>query len=630
MKKKFFFAAVVLVALASCANEEIIGDSPTPNPEKASDAIVFNSGAFKITRAGDLVGEAAAEKLNNKFVVYGIKHAAAEVGAATNDEIVFQNYGVVYTANSAGTTASNSQNWEYVGKSSYDAVSPKVSTQAIKYWDYSAAQGYTFYGIAADEDMSEATPKVTVTKITSGTTVYDKGYSVVVKSGANLNKLFVSDRTPVVKNDYNKPVLLKFRNFGARVRVGFYETIPGYKVKIDNFYIDDDADAVVTTFGAMEDAQTTFAASLDNISKAADNTLTVSYYNATDASIENHAKLTPSTATYNHSLVLGGNIVSATELATSTALPTWDTSGGTYTSVFPYEQNANPMLVKVDYTLTAEDGAGETIKVTGATAVVPTQYVQWKSNFAYTYIFKISDNSNGYTGETTDPAGLYPITLDAAVIAVEDDKTQETITTFSDYSITTYANGSKVTTNNEYLHGEDIYVVKTNNSTGAVVAPSAIGVAAGNAQVYTVTTTGTEGISEATVLARLLGSPNGITLTATSGGAAASLVADGKVPAADGTDFDFGAKGAVKFTPGSAGTYVYVFTRTAYVAPTYASANSATYSASTTYYFKTTSDVYYTAPGINEDNFDANKANLYTQTDAGTAGAYDIKIIKVQ
>lgn len=634
MKKQFFFAAVALVALASCSSEEIIGDSPTPNPEKASEAIVFNSGAYKITRAGDLVGAQAAAKLNNKFVVYGIKHAAAEIGAATNDEIVFQNYGVEYSANTAGTTASNSQNWEYVGKNSYATVSPTVSTQAIKYWDYSAAAGYTFYGIAADEDMSAATPLVTVTKTTTGTTVYDKGYSVVVKSGADLNKLFVSDRTPVAKTNYNKPVLLKFRNFGARVRVGFYETIPGYKVKIDNFYTDADADAVVTTFGAMENAQTTFAASLDNISKAADNTLAVSYYDNTDASIENHAKLTPSSATYNHSLILGSGIVDATELGITAATVTWDTPNasdvtkGDYTSVFPYEQNTHPMLVKVDYTLTAEDGAGETIKVTGATAVVPTQYVQWKSNFAYTYIFKISDNTNGKTSDVSeDPAGLYPITLDAAVIAVEDDKTQETITTFNDYSITTYANGSKVTTNDEYLHGEDIYVVKTNNSTGAVVAPSAIGVAAGNAQVYKASTTGSEGISEATVLAKLLGSPNGITFTSLTTGAA-SL--QRYAPAADGTQFDFGANGAVKFTPDAAGTYVYVFTRTAYVAPTYASATAATYSASVVYYFKTSSNVYYTAPGINADNFDTYKANLYTLNTSGTAGAYDIKIITVK
>ena len=329
---------------------------------------------------------------------------------------------------------------------------------------------------------------------------------------------------------------------------------------------------------------------------------------------------------YNYALTLGTGVVSATSLSTSAATPTWDQTGGAYTTVYPFEANTNPMLVKVDYTLTADDGAGEVIHVLGANVVVPTQYVQWKSNFAYTYIFKIAPNTNGTTDGTTQ--GLYPITFDAVAVAVADDKTQETITTFEDYSITTYANGSKVTVNDEYKAGKDIYVVKTNNSTGAVVAPTAIGTEANNVQVYTATTTGDD-ISEATIKAKLTGSPNGITLTAAT--PAASLVADGKVPAADATNYEFGANGAVKFTPGAAGTYVYVFTRIVNVPAEYTAVGDAEWSNTTTYYFKTTSDVYYAAAGISEANFATYKANLYTQKASPTPveGVYDIKIIKV-
>ena len=404
---------------------------------------------------------------------------------------------------------------------------------------------------------------------------------------------------PVAKADYNKPVTLKFRNFGTQVRVGFYETIPGYKVKIDKFYTDDNASAAVTTFTPMVDANATnFAAALQNIkTDATSNTIAVTYYNGTDGP-ENQVKLGATTVDYGYSLTLGtlgAGVVSATELATSAATPTWDQTGGAYTTVYPFEANANPMLVKVDYTLTAEDGSNEVIHVKGANVVVPTQYVKWKNNFAYTYIFKIAPNTNGTTDGTVQ--GLYPITFDAVVVDVQDNKTQETITTFEDYSITTYANGSKVTVNDEYKAGKDIYVVKTNNSTGAVVAPTAIGTEANNVQVYTATTTGDD-ISEATIKAKLTGSPNGITLTAAT--PAASLVADGKVPAADATNYEFGANGAVKFTPGAAGTYVYVFTRIA-------------------------------AAGISEANFATYKANLYTQKASPTPveGVYDIKIIKV-
>lgn len=623
--KQYLFLAAAIMAMASCSNNDYVGGDSAVNQD-GSGAIAFGFDMQNVTRGGDKVGADAATALQSQFIVYGAKHAEEEAADASHDVAVFQNYKVEYSANTAGTKASNTHNWDYVGLTPYAStvVSPVATSQTVKYWDYSAANGYTFYGIASKADLEGN--KVTITKTTTGTTIYDKGYSIVVKTGADLSKLFVADRKQVAKEDYNKPVTLTFRNIGSRVRVGFYETIPGYKVKIDKFYVDGDATAAVTTFGAMDVANATnFAAALQNIktNPTTSNTLAVSYYNGTDGPV-NQMKLSSSTAEYDYSLVLGTGVVD-TELATSSATPTWDKADGAYTMVFPFEANDNPMLVKVDYTLTAEDGGGETIAVKGANVVVPAQYVKWKGNFAYTYLFKISDNTNGTTDGTTQ--GLYPITFDAVTVDVADDKSQETITTFEDYSITTYANGSKVTTNQEYKAGETIYVVKTINSSGAVVAPSAIGAANGNAQVYVATTTG-DAISEATVKAKLTGSPNGITLTATTSGEAATLVQ--KVPAADASEFDFGANGAVKFTPSpaAAATYVYVFTRTAYVAPTYTAVSAASWVAGT-YYFKTDNDVYYPAAGISEANFDTYKASLYTKTANGTAGEYDIKVITV-
>lgn len=626
MKQYLFLAAIAITALASCSEENYVGNNSPNNPD-GSGAIAFGFDVQNITRGGDLVGSDAADKLQSQFVVYGTKHVSAEDNTATNDMAVFQNYKVEYTANSAGTKASNTHNWDYVGLTPYanTIVSPVATSQTVKYWDYNAAQGYTFYAFASKADLEG--DKVTVTKTTTGTTVYDKGYSIVVKSGADLSKLYLSDRTPVAKTEYNKPVTLKFRNFGTHVRVGFYETIPGYKVKIDKFYVDGDATAAVTTFNAMDVANTTnFAAALQNISAStANNELTISYCDGNDGP-ENQAKVTPTTVGYNYSLVLGTGVIDATELATSSATPTWDKTGGAYTTVYPCSGVTNPMLIKVDYTLTAEDGGGEVIEVKGANVIVPTQYLQWNSNYAYTYIFKISDNTNGSTDGTTQ--GLYPITFDATVVDVADDKTQETITTFEDYSLTSYSNGSKVTIDNEYKKNKDIYVVKTNNSTGAIVA-QAIGTDAVNkAQVYVVTQgAGADAISEATITAKLNGAPNGIVLTAVD--PAATLASS--APAADASTYNFGEGGAVKFTPGAAGTYAYVSVRTVNVAAEYTAVGNAAWDNTKTYYFKTSSNVYYAASGINEANFATNKANLYTRNASPTPvdGIYDIKIIKV-
>ena len=634
MKNYFSFIALAALALASCTSDEFVGGNEVVTTESKGSAIGFDFGVPNLTR-GSLSGADAAEALNYQFVVYGTKHTEEEVEAATNDEVVFKNYKVEWTDNTAGTTESNTHNWEYVGLTPYaEGVSPVVtSTQTIKYWDYSANKGYTFYALAGKDQVTAK--NVTITKITEGTnSLYEKGYTVTIKKSANLDQLFYSDRTPVAKSEYGKPVVLTFRNLGARVRVGFYETVPGYSVKINKFYYDDDASAAVTTFKAMDKAnETNFTAALQNVAPVNNNSLTITYYDGNDGT-ENHVKVTNTGMVYGYNLTLGTGIISAEKLATTSATPTWDNDGN-YTTVYPFEQNTNPMLIRVDYTLTAEDGSEETIEVKNARVVVPTNFVQWKSNYAYTYLFKISNNTNGTTGtvptdpddpESGDPEGLFPITFDAVAVTATD-YTQETITTVATNNVTTYAVNSDVTTVGEYKAGETIYVVDENTSTHEPLTVSGIGVTAGNATVYTATTTG-DAISEATVLAKLNGAPNGITLTAAS--PAATVVTEANsIPQADGSTYTLAANKAVQFTPAAAGTYVYVYTNTAYVATEYEAAGD-TFDAAETYFFKTDKDVYYAASGLSKDNFDKYKADLWKVKTDGTVGVYDIKVIIIK
>lgn len=626
--KKFYFiiAAMVSVALTSCTNE-FVGDPPVMDKEATTEgAIVFGGLSSAMTRA-DLYGASAADKLSHKFVVYGTKHKTAEDKTATNDAVVFNNFQVAWTTGTAGTTESNSSDWEYVGLQAYDATPTK---QGIKYWDYSAAEGYTFYAFSSTDisyPKTTTTDKVQVTKVTTdGTSLYNKGYAVTVNNGATLNNLFFSDRLEVPKTKYDKTVDFTFRNIGAKVRVGFYETIPGYSVKIDNFYIDDANSTVVTDFAKMNDAQTDgFYASLQNVKRTVDQTLNVTYYDDSDATIENRPKMTQPTAGYDYALKLGdGSAIIDQTLATSASAPTWVAGTSTdnyYTPVFPYEGNSNPLLLKLDFTLTADDGSGDEIKVRGARAIVPAKYVQWKGNFAYTYIFKISDKTNGTTGEVDsnddpiDPEGLKPITFDAIVVDVTEEL-QQTITSVSTRSITTYAEGAIV---NEYNSGKPIYTVISTKSTGGVIIPSGLGDAAGQAQVYSLSKAATE----AEVFGQLTGSPMGITMTAVTG---ASI--ETTVPLADGTT---PAIANVKFTPSAAGTYAYVYTTTAYVAPTYTAVETTdSYDSSKTYYMLSGSGAYFAVTVPTEAAFNENKAKLYLQTAAGTPGEYDIKVIKVQ
>ena len=119
--------------------------------------------------------------------------------------------------------------------------------------------------------------------------------------------------------------------------------------------------------------------------------------------------------------------------------------GTDYITVMPTgEQHA--LTLRVKYTLVSLDGRGETISVGPMSTVVPAEFTEWQPNFAYTYLFKITDEGSG----------LYPISFDA--VDMVDYAPQESTTENSKPNITTYQNGVNVTENDEYLSGKNIYV----------------------------------------------------------------------------------------------------------------------------------------------------------------------------
>ena len=210
------------------------------------------------------------------------------------------------------------------------------------------------------------------------------------------------------------------------------------------------------------------------------------------------------------------------------------------------------LTLRVNYTLVSNDGSGEEIHVYGAKAIVPAVYAQWKSNYAYTYVFKISDKTNGKTGLTdADPEGLFPITFDAMITDVQNGN-QATVTTVATPSITTYQKGHDPKATDEYsAKVGDIYVmVEDKNDLGT------------KGQLYKVTTSDKgAAISEATVHDALTigagadGQPsrNGITLTK-----AKSDTTITAIPGVDGNNITVTTGQAAKFTP-SKGTYAYAY-----------------------------------------------------------------------
>ena len=504
---KFFIAAASALALASCSSDDFLGEIQGNEQNGATSAINFGGDTGKITRA-TTKGNAAAELLENNFVVVGFKGSNED--AANNENYAFDHYNVNFKDGSAFSTESNRAGWEYVnqdmkvkGTEPYAPLAQSASQQTIKYWDHSCAS-YDFIAFSMgkkDAASKYATP-THIDKAHLATAAYTLSGNV-----NTLSECYISDMKTVTEPNYNKtPVSMSFRHLASKVRMALFEIVPGYVISDVKFY-----DATSTT--ATADPEGTLIGNFNN-----SGTLTVYFpTTGTDNASEKdynkaHIKFTASTAPGEDGVLTSKNFgavdyknqaegtipAGKTYLSQNAADPSY--CGAGYQNVLPSEGAPSAITLRIDYKLTSVDGSKETINVKGATATVPAEYTEWKSGYAYTYIFKISPDTNGSTGGTTP--GLTAISFDAVVVDDEANGLQETITTVSDNSFTTYGyKDNKVTTNgNEYVNGTEIYA--TVYSAGATVAPQ---------KLYTVTleSGATQTINEASVANALVNGKKG-------------------------------------------------------------------------------------------------------------------------
>lgn len=563
MKKVYLIlAAAAGMTVASCTSDEYVGVNNPYGETAANDgSIQFGFNVQGTTRA-EFTGAEAAEKLNYNFVVGGFKGSESVASS-----IVFDNYNVQYTANTADRTESNTNNWEYVGLQPNPlATIPHESgdKQTIKYWDYSQAQ-YDFIA------YSLGTGGATATTITPSTATSSSGGAYkIAGTTEQLKTVHIADLKTVLKTDYDKFVKLSFRNLASKIRVALYETVPGYSVKDVKFYTSDAA----ISGGSSSTTAALYASSSVLPTQGTYTVYFPTVNGGTPTSDKNraHVAFTSSTATQTNQTFGSLNYSTAERHETagsyylgrkSNEATYAGTAAPYYVDVLPLE-TGTALTLKVDYTLVPIDGASETIKVVGAKAVVPAIYAQWKPGFAYTYIFKISDNTNGWTSgeENSYVQGLHPITFDAVVEATTEDNIQETVTTVSTPSITTYQHVPKVsvTTNDEYTAG-DIYVKVMDGGTlkndlNGVTAP-----AKDAAKLYSLNRVATE--AEVMEALNLQTKVEGTTITGRNGLVLTVGTIDNTItaiPGADGTDVTITAGEASKISVTAGTTYAYVYT----------------------------------------------------------------------
>ena len=332
---------ITLLTLVSCGGG---GDDDLGAPQTAA----VNNELVPITFNGSQGAEAAVTRaagtpLSEKaqtFHVWGYKNMTSET------QKVFPGYQVEWGANTAYTTTSNTNNWEYVG----------ISDQTIKYWDW-GAKAYRFFAVTG---WTGTTPPATY----DATKTYMAGenattYSVSMLADASskeamdaspyFSRLWYSTGNPTDYPDkqFGKPVTLEFVKPFSRVRFIYNYVYPreGITLEDQRFKPTDTGEkiyrkGVVTVTYPLEGTDIKESYSME----------------PTDAGDLEHHHLSAFTEDYD---------------------PEDDTKTCWYT-VLP-----NP--TQGSYTLTVS------INNVEKTAVVPAEYMKWLPGYSYTYIFKITD-----------------------------------------------------------------------------------------------------------------------------------------------------------------------------------------------------------------------------------------------
>lgn len=463
---KYLIIAASALALAGCSSDDFLGDGLGNGQNSANSMITFGGETGKILRANtDKTGVDAATLLDKNFVVVGFK--GSKTDAANNENYAFDHYNVNYVAGTANTTESNTANWEYVNQdmkvkgAAGSLAQGGAKQQTIKYWDHSC-KSYDFIAFSMGKGHTDATTTYATPTPVDKAKLATAAYTLTGDVNT-LGECYISDMNTVLEKDYNKKaVAMSFRHLTSKVRIALYETVPGYVISDVKFY--DVAENGTpsengTLFGTFNNKGTLTVyfptTGTANEGNSDHNKAHVSFEAATTDGIVSKKEF----GTVNYNNQVEGEILEKTGyLSQTAATPSYcGDAKEYYQTVLPAEGNSQPANLRIDYKLTATDGTNEVINVTGATATVPAKYTEWKSGYAYTYIFKISQNTNGSTGGGS--TGLTAISFDAVVIDDEKNGLQETITTVSDPSITTYGfkDGKVTTTGNEYVAGTDIY-----------------------------------------------------------------------------------------------------------------------------------------------------------------------------
>ena len=464
MKKVLILACA---ALTACTNDIDLG----PNKEQVE--TLSNAIGFQIAKKNMTTTKATQtfqSQGHYNFGVWGYKDTDPIHEIMGNYLVGFGGDNVGYkmdaskqttwggnTYNDDGTYTDGKSQWAYemLGSSEYNHTAedgfyrsdatPKTylsnnTNQYLRFWDHSSAST-NFYAYAPYVNKNATSTEVTFDNNTKIMTFPNGSMKAGYNDASQFEYMYAGVSVPQSK--YREDVKLNFKRMSSRIRVKFWEDIPGYQIKIISLY---DATSTytgdiyatpVTGDATVSGNKTTYTTGEYAIKAEA----SVNFTNVTDPSLS----ITPDDASKSGTSLRfdapAGAAFTYPDPATGAAITgkigekrsEASPSATVYYGIPATTSYEVPgFIFHVSYELTST--TGEKITVRNAKVYVPKENCQWKSNYSYTYIFKITKKSNGSTGtvipkdpdtDTTidkDQIALFPIVFDGCT--VEDYETE--------------------------------------------------------------------------------------------------------------------------------------------------------------------------------------------------------------
>lgn len=455
--KKFIYLAVGVALMASCSSDFDLSEGG--GNAGGSDVIGFQMRTGNTSRA--TTGLQSAGHYN--FGVFGYK-ANDKVNPIMGDYLVGYFDAANGYAPKAGSTwgdqpgvADGTSYWMYekmgfgqfTGTYAGETVNPNTpyasnnEGQYLRYWDKSASQT-CFYAYAPYVNTGATHKTVTYVDGTPKGESHDT-YVLTIPNGTIKHGFddpstyeFMYASAKVLVGDYGHDVSLKFNRLNAKVNIKFWEDIEGYSVRLIDLT---PAYGVAATPSIKDGTSNKYGYKLGKI--YTENGAKIQFNeHAAFQSMKQYEGVTTSAPlnfkTPTASLIGENRVLATPSPSTYYAIPKGSDAevlangaiNYTTTGTLDALLKETGLTFHVSYELIST--TGEKITVTDATVHVPKDYCNWEANKHYTYIFRITKNSNGSTATTTpDPTdpevptvnALYPIVFDNCV--VEDWATED-------------------------------------------------------------------------------------------------------------------------------------------------------------------------------------------------------------